>query len=266
MRLILKNYSFSLLFQFTFIIVILSTTLLIGSSDFSEESEQIRKKDLNWDQLQNNNLSVNSNNILAKISNGTRAFERTFFSFLENAKERFEKTLLEYYNSTNSNKGQQQLQTAKSLAINIISPIDNETVPIGSGFDILGTSTATAISNNTDFGNCYVSVIVNNIKPYRNATPSGPNGINDYSKWKFTLLPNKDNPIKEGQNKITSKLSCLAGGNSNNNDNKNNTNNTSNPTTTPSTRLTKWYSLNVTGVTMPSKANGTQTIATAMTK
>jgi len=134
----------------------------------------------------------------------------------------------------------QQLKMAKSLGIKIISPTHNQTVPVGSGFKILGSSIAT-----DDVQNCYVSIIVNNIKPYQNATASGPIGINDYSKWNFTLLPDKYNPIKEGQNKITSKLSCLNG---NNNTNSNSI-----------TNLTKWHSVNVTGVTMPSKANNTQT-------
>lgn len=142
----------------------------------------------------------------------------------------------------------QELQMAKSLGIKIISPIHNQTVPVDSGFNILGTSTA------TDIGNCYVSVIINNIKPYQNATASGPNGINDYSKWNFTLLHDKYTPIKEGQNKITSKLSCLNGNN-----------NTSSNSITTSTNLTKWSSVNVTGVTIiPSKTNDTQTTTTAM--
>jgi hypothetical protein len=173
----IKNMSFSLLFRFAFVIVIVSAAVWIGRSDFSEG---------------------------------------------------------------------QQLKMAKSLGLKIISPTYNQTVPVGSGFNILGSSIA------TDVKNCYVSIILNNIKPYQNATASGPNGINDYSKWNFTLLPDKYNPVKEGQNKITSKLSCLNG-------NNNNTN--SNSITTP-TNLTKWYSVNVTGVTKPSKANDTQATTT----
>jgi hypothetical protein len=170
---ILKNMSFSLLFRFAFVIVIVSAAFWIGRSDFSEG---------------------------------------------------------------------QQLKIAKLSGLKIIYPTHNQTVPVGSGFNILGSSIA------TDVKNCYVSVIINNIKPYRNATASGPNGINDYSKWNFALLPDKYNPIKEGQNKITSKLSCLNGNNNIN----------SNSITTP-TNLTKWYSVNVTGVTKPSKANDSQT-------
>jgi hypothetical protein len=176
----IKNMSFSLLFRFAFVIVIVSAAVWIGRSDFSEG---------------------------------------------------------------------QQLKMAKSLGLKIISPTHNQTVPVGSGFNILGSSIA------TDVKNCYVSIILNNIKPYQNATASGPNGINDYSKWNFTLLPDKYNPVKEGQNKITSKLSCLNG-------NNNNTN--SNSITTP-TNLTKWYSVNVTGVTKPSKANDTRATTTTNT-
>jgi len=151
-----------------------------------------------------------------------------------------------WINTSNFSEGQ-QLKMTKSLGIKIISPTYNQTVPVGSGFKILGSSIAT-----DDVQNCYVSIIVNNIKPYQNATASGPIGINDYSKWNFTFLPDKYTTIKEGQNKITSKLSCL---NVNNNTNSN--------STTTYTNLTKWYSVNITGVAMPSKANDTQTTTTA---
>jgi hypothetical protein len=85
---------------------------------------------------------------------------------------------------------------------------------------------------------CYVSVIINNIKPYHNATAGGPNGVDDYSKWYYTLST-KYSAIKEGQNKLTGKLSCLLEGNS-----KTNSINVSNITN----NLIKWYSVNVTGV------------------
>ena len=75
---------------------------------------------------------------------------------------------------------------------------------------------------------CYsrpaVSVIVNGIKPYQNATAIGPKGQKDYSRWTF-LIPPKYTIIKEGVNKIASKISC---------DNK------------PS--LVSYYTLNVTGL------------------
>jgi hypothetical protein len=48
---------------------------------------------------------------------------------------------------------------------------------------------------------------LNGIKPYHPSAPTGPKGANDYSAWKFTLAP-KYAIIKEGANKITSKITC----------------------------------------------------------
>src|SRR5215207_8151376 len=99
------------------------------------------------------------------------------------------------------------------------------------------TSTSTVKSNNLNNNNlmvsgtstddvntdCKVSVIVNNVKPYQPAVANGTGGTNDYSTWNFMITPTYTT-IKEGpNNKITSKLEC-----------------------TPN--LTKWYSVNVTGV------------------
>src|SRR5215207_1685465 len=99
------------------------------------------------------------------------------------------------------------------------------------------TSTSTVKSNNLNNNNlmvsgtstddvntdCQVSVIVNNVKPYQPAVANGTGGTNDYSTWNFMITPTYTT-IKEGpNNKITSKLEC-----------------------TPN--LTKWYSVNVTGV------------------
>ena len=71
----------------------------------------------------------------------------------------------------------------------------------GKGLAISGTSAGNATSS------CQVSVIVNGIKPYQNATPTGSRGPGDYSKWSFMLTP-KYAPLKDGQNKITSRFSC----------------------------------------------------------
>jgi hypothetical protein len=72
-------------------------------------------------------------------------------------------------------------------------------VQAGKGLAISGTSGGNATSG------CQVSIIVNGIKPYQKTTPSG--GTNDYSKWSFMLTP-KYAPLKDGQNKITSRFSC----------------------------------------------------------
>jgi hypothetical protein len=117
-----------------------------------------------------------------------------------------------------------------SLGINITSPQRNQQIPIGAGdLTISGKST-----DNSTVDDCQVSVIVNGIKPYQPATANGSTGAkSDYSKWLFILGSNYTS-IKEGTNEITSKLSCLSNGLSNNNN------------------ATKWYSINVTGVTAPS--------------
>jgi hypothetical protein len=78
---------------------------------------------------------------------------------------------------------------------------------------------------------CQVLVIVNDVNPYQPATANGNIGTkNDYSKW-FFILGSNYTSIKEGTNKITAKLSRLTNSLNNNNN------------------ATKWYSINVTGVT-----------------
>jgi hypothetical protein len=151
-------------------------------------------------------------------------------------------------NIASFSEGQQQSsQMLKpSLGVKIISPTAGQSVPIGAGeLKISGTSTINNNDPSSSIGNCYVSVIVNNIKPYQNATAAGPNGINDYSKWIYTLSP-QYTIIKEGENKITGKLSCLNNIGSSN----------INPITNTSSDLTKWYSVNVTGVTMQLSSSG----------
>jgi len=89
--------------------------------------------------------------------------------------------------------------------VKILSPTKGQQVPLGKALIISGTSNFSTNSSNTS--NCQVSVIVNGIKPYQQATPTGGKGSNDYSNWTFNATP-KYSPIKEGQNKITAKYSC----------------------------------------------------------
>jgi hypothetical protein len=110
---------------------------------------------------------------------------------------------------------------SKLHAIRITSPVRGQDVPVGKNLLVSGISTT---GNATASSNCHVSVIVNGIKPYQNASGIGPKGQNDYSKWTFLLIP-KYTTIKQGANKITSKFSC--GNNAN---------------------LVSYYGLNVTGV------------------
>src|SRR2546425_12575674 len=83
---------------------------------------------------------------------------------------------------------------------------------------ISGTSSSNATNH------CTVSIIINSIKPYQQATSTGSKRPNDYSNWTFSSTPNYST-IKEGINKITAKYSCPQNIN-----------------------LTKFYSVNVTGV------------------
>jgi len=84
-------------------------------------------------------------------------------------------------------------------AVRVTSPTKGQQVPIGKDLMIAGISRSDATSH------CQVSVIVNSVKPYQNATANGPGGASDYSKWNFNL---NSSMIKEGVNKITAKFTC----------------------------------------------------------
>jgi hypothetical protein len=99
-------------------------------------------------------------------------------------------------NGTSSASSQQRISKVK-----ITSPTRGQQVPIGKDLTISGIS----IDNATSY--CQVSVIVNNVKPYQNATAAGSDGAADYSKWNFALT-SKYTTIKPGENKITSKYEC----------------------------------------------------------
>jgi hypothetical protein len=82
-----------------------------------------------------------------------------------------------------------------------MSPTKGQQVLTDKDLEIYGTSEYNIISD------CKVSVIINGIKPYQLTFPHGDAGVNDYSRWSFTLTPEYTS-IKEGQNKITAKFSC----------------------------------------------------------
>jgi hypothetical protein len=92
-------------------------------------------------------------------------------------------------------------QPVSNESVKIVSPIDGQKVPVGEELITSGESSDDSIKN------CTVSVIVNNIKPYQTAYPTGASGPGDYSKWSFTLSSNYTD-ITEGGNRITAKLSC----------------------------------------------------------
>jgi hypothetical protein len=108
-------------------------------------------------------------------------------------------------------------QPVKIPAVKITSP------KVGEQVNILDNNTIfSGISSDNSTSNCQVSVILNNIKPYQPTKPVAPN---DYSSWNLDQGPYYIN-LREGQNKLTSKISCLA---------------------SPA-NLTKWSSVNFTGV------------------
>jgi hypothetical protein len=122
---------------------------------------------------------------------------------------------------------QNNMSSSSLLGVNITSPQKGQQIPANIvDLTISGKSTDKPAADD-----CQVSVIVNGIKPYQHAIANGSTGEkNDYSRWFFILNSNYTS-IKEGANKITAKLSCL-------------------PTVvSDDNNMTKWYSINVTGIT-----------------
>jgi hypothetical protein len=123
----------------------------------------------------------------------------------------------------------QNTNTSSSLppSVKISSPVKGQHVPIGTPLTISGTSTDDPVDN------CHVLVILNGIKPYQKTIATGQSGseveiANDYSTWKYAFTPGYT-VIKQGINKITSKISCS-------------------PQSNSPLSQSKWYSVNVTGV------------------
>jgi hypothetical protein len=113
---------------------------------------------------------------------------------------------------------QPQLTQKPTIALKISSPTAGQEVPVGE-LNMTGTSTD---NGTTD---CKVYVDWNDQKPFQNATATGLGGENDYSNWTFTYT--KDyHLITNGTNELTSKIICYDG----------------------LTDLTKWNSVNITGV------------------
>ena len=90
------------------------------------------------------------------------------------------------------------------LSIKITSHNQNQTVPANRPLTISGVS-----SDNVN-SNCTVYADWNDQKPLQQTTPTGPNGINDYSNWTFTYTGNY-HLMTEGANELTSKLDCGTG-------------------------------------------------------
>ena len=134
-----------------------------------------------------------------------------------------------YTDSNNFIYAQNQLSDP-SAGVKITSPATGQKIPVGE-LEVAGTSTD---NNLTD---CRVYVDINDIKPMQNTTASGSDGQNDYSNWTFTYT-SEYHLISEGINELTAKLSCI-----------------DNPA-----NVTKYYSVNVTGVPTSVAANDTATV------
>ena len=113
-----------------------------------------------------------------------------------------------------------QSSNITTLGVKITSLANDQQVPVGER-TITGTSTDNPTTD------CTVYADWNNTKPFQKAIATGPGGVNDYSTWTFTYTP-EYHVITDGTNDLTSKLSCV--------DNSNSVN------------LTKYHSVNVTGV------------------
>lgn len=127
----------------------------------------------------------------------------------------------------------------KSQGVKITNPINGEQFYINGSKLFNGNGDRLSISgfsvfNKSITSDCSVSIIINNVKPYQKTNATGLNGSSDYSNWNY-YFGSGYTPLKEGPNKITSKLTCQ-----------------------PGNKLA-YYSINITGVkfngTFPNKEN-----------
>jgi glucose/arabinose dehydrogenase len=91
-------------------------------------------------------------------------------------------------------------QKAQKPQVKITYPDAAQNVPAG-GLTIYG------ISSDTHETPCQISVLLNEERPYQNATATGLDGKDDYSKWTFTFDPYYS-LIREGVNQLISKIVC----------------------------------------------------------
>jgi hypothetical protein len=117
------------------------------------------------------------------------------------------------------NQAQQtSLSIEPALSVKITSPSNGQNVSTGQ-LTISGTSSDTIMRK------CEVYADWNDRKPFQRVVAAGSEGNDDYSRWNYTYGTDY-HEIVNGTNELTSKISCLAS----------------------PTNLTKWYSINVTGI------------------
>jgi hypothetical protein len=121
-----------------------------------------------------------------------------------------------------------KIPLSHGMALKIVSPVKGQHIPTGTNLTVTGTSSDNSSTN------CQISVLLNDLKPYQKTTPTGKSssGGEDYSSWRYVLNNSTYSSIKQGINKITSKMTCV---------------NTDQPRVT-NPGVSKWYSINVTGV------------------
>ena len=113
-------------------------------------------------------------------------------------------------------------------SVKITSPTKGEKLSDG-----IKTLTITGTSSDRPDTKCTVGVLINDFKPYKNVIPSGTGkGAEDFSSWKYTFTPSNAPVIKEGNNRVTSKISCV----------------NTKDINTPTAQSVKFYSVNFTGV------------------
>ena len=151
------------------------------------------------------------------------------------------------------NAQQQQTQNTtpttsatSEIGVKITSPARGQQVPVGS-LTISGTS-----KDNTNSNDCTVYAIWDHLKPYQKVEPTGLGGSDDYSNWAFTYT-SAYHLITNGTNQLTAKISCLASPSS--------SSSTTTVGSSSSSNLTKWYSINVTGMPINQTSNTAPTAA-----
>ncbi|MGH9950612.1 MAG: hypothetical protein ACRD5J_03225 [Nitrososphaeraceae archaeon] len=130
-------------------------------------------------------------------------------------------------------------QTAQLPDVKITSHVQGQLVPTGM-LSIMGVSADNSSSV------CDVYIILNEIRPYQRVYPTGSSvtGNNDYSTWNYTFTPEYAT-TQEGNNRMVSKITCLDDSSTNNEN------------------LTKFNSLNLTGITIEVKDTNNSELSTS---
>jgi hypothetical protein len=105
-----------------------------------------------------------------------------------------------------------------------------------------GPLTIFGTSSDTPSTECEVYADWNDSMPFRKAVADGSGGSGDYSRWTFSY-DSGYHLIQNGTNNLTSKISCING----------------------STNLTKWNSINLTGVSSSDSGNVINQVTTSNT-